>query len=123
MSGSLIDVGTDLLGPHGGALALSFGAGCAATYAFLLTTTIKSLVAQVTEWKGKVKETDARCDELCGKKDDRIKELEHMLLFESLGNNRQRVQLVLSEQSNPRRKSEAKGARRCCVIMRSFSPS
>lgn len=97
MSGSLIDVGAELLGPHGGALALAFGAGCAATYAFLLTTTIKSLVTQVTEWKGKHKEAEDRCEDQVSKRDNRITELEHMLLFESIGNNRQRSQLALSE--------------------------
>lgn len=97
MSGSLIDVGAELLGPHGGALALAFGAGCAATYAFLLTTTIKSLVTQVTEWKGKSKEADDRCTEQVSRKEERIRELEHLLLFESIGNNRQRSQLALSE--------------------------
>jgi hypothetical protein len=97
MSGDLVSLGASLLGPNGGALALAFGAGCASTYAFLLTTTMKSLVTQVNEWKGKSDEVNDRCDRLCLQKDERIKELEHLLLFESIGNNRQRAQKALSE--------------------------
>ena len=54
----------DFTGELGGALAMSFGAGCAVTYAFMQKTFVASFKAQLAEHKEQLKELREKVDDL-----------------------------------------------------------
>lgn len=80
----------DFLGPEGGQLAMSFGAGCVACWGFIQLALIGPLKAQLAELKEECEKREAQMSA-------RIYQLETILLMHGSGPLRQDLQKAISE--------------------------
>lgn len=81
----------DFMGPDGGLIATSFGAGCVACWGFIQMVLIGPLKRQLADLKAECKDRD-------DKQSQRINQLETLLLLHGPGPLRQEMQKALSEQ-------------------------
>lgn len=88
----------DFLGPDGGRLAVSFGTGCAAAWAFLRAIVAGSLKARVKELERCREEDNERCERDLERANKRINDLELMLWQHGPAQLRAAMQGVISEQ-------------------------
>lgn len=71
---------TQLLGPLGGTLALSFAAGCVGGYGFAIQTAYRAVKRRLDKVEADAREDQHRCDFKIAGLEARQRELEDMLL-------------------------------------------
>jgi hypothetical protein len=96
----------DYLGAEGGRLAVAFATGCIGTFAFMAATGRfiwgiigKTREDRITELSNELAEERRRCNEMEIRLNDRISQLETVLLYDKIGQVRQNTQIAISDLS------------------------
>lgn len=97
MPSSASPMSLDYTGAQGGSLALAFASGCASTWVFVRNLVMKPAIKSCSERCGDLEKSAEWLKEQLRRKDDRIAQLETILLNHGTQELRAAMQSVISE--------------------------